>query len=141
MRSRRTLGLALIVAAQPALWTLAAIVHGRRLPVVSPFLAAAVASGEAPPPAPAEERESILRLFEFTLEFIGEISRSFESGDYTGTVIRLLIIVEVLIGALGIVSCVTVWGNGKADLVYRIVDVMGALFLFITLLLLATLVL
>jgi hypothetical protein len=39
------------------------------------------------------------------------------------------------------VSCVTVWGNGKADLVYRIVDVMGALFLFITLLLLATLVL
>lgn len=141
MRSRRALSLALIAAAQPAVWILAASEHSRQLSIASPLLATAIAGAQDPAAAPAEEGESIVRIFEFTLEFIEEISRSLESGDYAGTVIRLLIIVEVLIGALGIVSCVTVWGQGKADLVYRIVDVMGALFLFITLLLLATLVL
>jgi len=140
MRARRALSLALIAAVQPAVWMLAATLHSRRSSIASPFFATAVASAQEPPAAPAEDGASIVRIFEFTLQFIGEISRSFERGDYTGTVIRLLIIVEVLIGALGVVSCVTVWGQGKADLVYRIVDVMGALFLFISLLLLATLV-
>jgi hypothetical protein len=143
MRARRALSLAFIAAAQPAVWMLAATLHSRRSPIAMPLFATAVASAPDPLPAPLEhaeaESEGIVKLFEFTLRFIGEISRSFESGDYTGTVIRLLIIVEVLIGALGVVSCVTVWGQGKADLVYRIVDVMGALFLFISLLLLATL--
>lgn len=140
MRSRRALSLALIAAAQPAVWILAVTEHSGESSIASPLMAAAVvAPAHDPAPAPTDEGQSILRIFESTLEFIREVSKSFESGDYAGTVIRLLIIVEVLIGALGIVSCVTVWGQGKADLVYRIVDVMGALFLFITLLLLATL--
>jgi len=140
MRGRRALSLLLLAGAQPALWIFATTVHSRRMPDVADFVATAVAGAEESGPAPAEHGDGIARIFEFTLEFIGEIARSLETGDATGTIIRLLIIVEVLIGALGIVSCVTVWGQGKVDLVYRIIDVMGALFLVITLLLLATLV-
>ena len=85
---------------------------------------------------PRDENAGAARIFESALAFVREISRSLERGDYTGAVIRLLIIVEVLIAALGAVSTVTVHGKVKADLVYRIVDVMGALFILIALLLL-----
>ena len=85
---------------------------------------------------PLDESAGAARIFESALAFVREISRSLERGDFTGAVIRLLIIVEVLIAALGAVSTVTVGGKVKADLVYRIVDVMGALFILIALLLL-----
>jgi len=80
----------------------------------------------------------VVQIFEATLDFVREISRSFRRHDQAGAVVRLLVVVEVLIGTLGVVSCVTVWGQGKADLVYRIVDVMGALFLVIAMLLAAS---
>jgi hypothetical protein len=98
----------------------------------------ALASAEEAAAAPDEEQPGVVRIFEATLDFVREISRSFERRDHAGVVVRLLVIVEVLIGALGVVSCVTIWGRGKADLVYRIVDVMGALFLVIALLLTAS---
>ena len=81
--------------------------------------------------------ESVSEIFETAVEFVKESSRSLEKNGYAGVVIRLLIVIEVLIGALGFVSCITVWGKGKADLVLRIVDVMGGLFLFIALLIIA----
>lgn len=84
-----------------------------------------------------DENAGAARILESALAFVREITRSLERGDYTGAVIRLLIIVEVLIAALGVVSTITVRGKVKADLVYRIVDVMGALFILIALLLLA----
>jgi hypothetical protein len=85
---------------------------------------------------PFDENAGATHIVESVLAFVREITRSLERGDYTGAVIRLLIIVEVLIAALGAVSTVTVRGKVKADLVYRIVDVMGALFILIALLLL-----
>ncbi len=137
MRSRRAIRVFMLVAAQPVVWVLAAATHGRRLAPASSLVVGAAASGQDDATRAVTESDGVVRLFEFTLDFVGEISRSFERGDYSGAVIRLLIIVEVLIGALGVVSCITVWGKGKADLVYRIVDVMGALFLIIALLLVA----
>jgi len=95
-----------------------------------------VTSPDAGASVPLDESAGAARIFESTLAFVREISRSLERGDFTGAVIRLLIIVEVLIASLGAVSTVTVRGKVKADLVYRIVDVMGALFILIALLLL-----
>jgi hypothetical protein len=85
---------------------------------------------------PLDGTEGASGMVTSVLDFVREITRSLERGDYTGAVIRLLIIVEVLIAALGAVSSITVRGKVKADLVYRIVDVMGALFILIALLLL-----
>ena len=137
MRASRSIKLALLAAAQPVVWMVAASTHTRRVGPASSVIAGVAAGAEDDATRSAASSDGVVRLFEFTLDFVGEISRSFERGDYSGAVIRLLIIVEVLIGALGIVSCITVWGKGKADLVYRIVDVMGALFLIIALLLVA----
>jgi hypothetical protein len=95
-----------------------------------------VTSMDATDAAPAQNAGAA-RIFESALAFVREITRSLERGDDTGAVIRLLIIVEVLIAALGAVSTITLRGKVKADLVYRIVDVMGALFILIALLLLA----
>jgi hypothetical protein len=78
--------------------------------------------------------DSITRMFDTLVEFVTESSRHLETDSSTGIIVRLLIIVEVLIGALGFASCVTVWGRGKANLMFRIVEVMGALFLVIALL-------
>ena len=86
---------------------------------------------------PLDPDDAAIEVVDSVLAFVREITRSLERGDYTGAVIRLLIIVEVLIAAFGAVSTVTVRGKVKADLVYRIVDVMGALFILIALLLLA----
>jgi hypothetical protein len=143
MRGRRILSLFLLVGTQPVLWIFATTAHSRRLRVVADLIAGASANaGESAPasPDPGDPEDSIARIFGVTLRFIGDIARSLERDDPTGALIRLLIIVEVLIGAVGIVSCITVWGQGKIQLVYRIIDVMGALFLVITLMLLATLI-
>jgi hypothetical protein len=86
---------------------------------------------------PLDQRGAATDMVESVLAFVRAITHSLERGDYTGAVIRLLIIVEVLIAGLGAVSTITVRGKVKADLVYRIVDVMGALFILIALLLLA----
>lgn len=136
MRYRRTITLVSLALAQSVASLLAiSALDGNSSAASSAASATAPALGAAPP---AEQSESLVTLFQFTLDFIAAISDSFEAGDYSGAIIRLLIIVEVLIGALGVASCVTVWGKGKADLVYRIIDVMGALFLFIALLLVVT---
>ena len=137
MHHRRAIRVALpFAAALPLLW-LAALTTEPRGAAPAPMVNA-LASAEEAAAAPDEEPPGVVRIFEATLDFVREISRSFERRDHAGVVVRLLVIVEVLIGALGIVSCVTVWGRGKADLVYRIVDVMGALFLVIALLLTAS---
>ena len=86
---------------------------------------------------PAGPTGTVSKIFETAVEFVNESSRSLEKNGYVSVVIRLLIIVEVLIAAIGFASCITVWGRGTADLVFRIVDVMGGLFLFIALLLIA----
>jgi hypothetical protein len=123
----------MLAAAQPVVWVVATATYSRHAAPPSAAVVSAVASGQDD----ATRDEGVVRLFKLALDFVWEISHSFERGDYTGAVIRLLIIVEVLIAVLGVVSCVTVWGKGKADLVYRIVDLMGALFLVIALLLVA----
>jgi hypothetical protein len=133
MRSSRVIRLWMLAAAQPVAWVVAAVTYSRHAAPQPASLVSAVTSAQDDP----TRNEGVVRLFKFTLDFVGEISHSFERGDYTGAVIRLLIIVEVLIAVLGVVSCVTIWGKGKADLVYRIVDLMGALFLVIALLLVA----
>lgn len=125
-----------IAAAAPLLWLAAGTTSPRHAPRTA--VASRAAATTAPVEATGTERRDVVQIFEATLDFVREISRSFERHDYAGAVVRLLVIVEVLIGALGVVSCVTVWGAGKADLVYRIVDVMGALFLVIALLLTAS---
>ena len=137
MRSRHTVSFIALVAMQPLLWAVAASTHPE--PTVPTFSVAPVGAspGWNEDMSPQAERENVFSIYEFALDFIAEISRGFQTGDYTGAVIRLLIIVEVLIGALGFAACATVWGKGKADLVYRIVDVMGALFLIIAFSLLA----
>ena len=122
-------------AALPLLWLVAVTTVTRQAaPPTSPPVRA-LASAPEPGMPTADEHGGAVRLFESTLGVVREISRSFERGDYTGAVVRLLIIVELLIGALGAVSCVTVRGKVNADLVCRIVDVMGALFIVIALLL------
>lgn len=137
MRARRVISMVALTAAQPIVWTVAASTHARKMSEPSVLSATALSNLQGDATQAPESGDSLFRIFEFVLSFVGEISQSFERGDYTGAVIRLLIIVEVLIGALGFAACVTVWGKGKADLVYRIVDVMGALFLIIALLLVA----
>ena len=125
-------------AALPLLW-LAALTTEPRSAALAPTVSTLAIAPDAP--AASDDRQAgVVRIFESTLDFVREISRSFERRDYAGAVVRLLVIVEVLIGALGVVSCLTVWGKRKAALVYRIVDVMGALFLVIALLLAATMI-
>lgn len=132
MRRKRAIRVALTFAAAVLfLWSVAITDTRQRAPTPSAAVntVANAQMADAPP-----DGGGIVRLFESTLAFVQGITRSFERRDDSGVVVRLLIIVEVLIGALGFASCVTVWGKGKADLVYRIVDVMGALFLVIALL-------
>ena len=121
-------------AALLLLWSAAATTVIRH--TAPPATLRTVPSPDAVASVPLDESAGAARIFESALVFVREISRSLERGDFTGAVIRLLIIVEVLIAALGAVSTVTVGGKVKADLVYRIVDVMGALFILIALLLL-----
>lgn len=137
MRTGRASRIALVFgAALPLLWLVAATTDTRQTASsISPGVST-LASVPSTAAAAADESAAVVRLFESTLGFVREISRSFERGDYTGAVVRLLIIVEVLIAALGAVSGLTVRGKVNADLVYRIVDVMGALFIIIALLLL-----
>jgi hypothetical protein len=123
-------------AALPLLWLVVATTDIRQTASSASSPAVTILARPPGTGAPsADTPDGVNRLFEATLGFVREISRSFERGDYAGAVIRLLIIVEVLIAALGAVSCVTVRGKVNADLVYRIVDVMGALFILIALLL------
>jgi hypothetical protein len=121
-------------AALLLLWSAAATTVLRH--AAPPAASRSVISTGATTSAALDDGDDAARIVESTLAFARAISRSLERGDYTGAVIRLLIIVEVLIAALGAVSTVTVRGKVKADLVYRIVDVMGALFILIALLLL-----
>jgi hypothetical protein len=121
-------------AALPLLWLAATTVTRQTASPTSPPVSTVVSAPDISV-APTDESGGAVRLFEATLGVVREISRSFERGDYTGAVVRLLIIVEVLIAGLGAVSCVTVRGKVNADLVFRIVDVMGALFIVIALLL------
>ena len=103
----------------------------------APSTAIRTAASADPAAAPASDASSaVAEIFESTLDFLREVSRSLEHGGYSGAIIRLLIVVEVLIATLGVVSTVTVGGKVTADLVYRIVDVMGALFIILALLLL-----
>jgi hypothetical protein len=93
-----------------------------------------------PDPAPRHLPEStggVVDVFEIAMAFVTAATRRLEEGGAQGVIIRLLVIVEVLIAALGVICCVTVWGRGKADLVLKIIDVMGSLFLVITLLIAA----
>ena len=120
-------------AALLLLWSAAATTVIRH--PASPAPLHTVTAPDAEATASFDDTAGAARIFASALAFVREISRSLERGDYTGAVIRLLIIVEVLIAALGAVSTVTVGGKVKADLVYRIVDVMGALFILIALLL------
>jgi len=121
-------------AALPLLWLVATTTDIRRsAPPGAVHIMARADDGTAPS---LDESRRLVGLLESTLAFVREISRSLERGDYIGAVIRLLIIVEVLIATFGAVSTVTVRGKVKADLVCRIVNVMGALFLMIALLLL-----
>ena len=122
-------------AALLLLWSAAATTVLRH--TAPPAALRSVTLTDAATPVSLDESADAARIFASALAFVREISRSLERGDYAGAVIRLLIIVEVLIAALGAVSTVTVRGKVKADLVYRIVDVMGALFILIALLLLA----
>jgi hypothetical protein len=92
-------------------------------------LAAAVAEG--PRQAEPDPGSGIVEIFQIAVAFVAAVTRSAGDGEATAALIRLLVIVEVLIAALGFVCCVTVWGRGKAALVFRIVDVMGSLFLII----------
>lgn len=139
MHHQRAIRVALpFAAALPLLW-LAALTTEPRGAAPAPMVST-LASAPDRAEAPDARQAGVVRVFEATLDFVREISRSFERRNYAGAVVRLLVIVEVLIGALGVVSCMTVWGKGKAALVYRIVDVMGALFLVIALLLAATMV-
>jgi hypothetical protein len=137
MLPERARGIALALgAALLLLWSAAATTVIRH--TAPPAALRSVTSPDAAVSDPLDESAAAARIFESALAFVREISRSLERGDYTGAVIRLLIIVEVLIAALGAVSTVTVHGKVKADLVYRIVDVMGALFILIALLLLGS---
>jgi hypothetical protein len=94
-----------------------------------------------PDPAPPRLSESpdggVVDIFQIAVEFVTAATRRLEEGGAQGVIIRLLVIVEVLIAALGVICCITVWGRGKADLVLKIIDVMGSLFLVITLLIAA----
>ena len=121
-------------AAVPLLWMMAAVVDRRGPPPPSQTVQLVSPAPEVAPQH-GDARTAVVRLFEATLEFVQEIARSFERRDYPGAIVRLLIIVEVLLGGIGIVSCMSVWDADRAKLVYRIVDVMGALFLVIALLL------
>ena len=95
----------------------------------------AVAAAEGPPrPDPGR---GIVEIFQIAVTFVAAVTRSVEDSEATAALIRLLVIVEVLIAALGIVCCVTVWGRGKAALVFRIIDVMGSLFLIIAMMIAA----
>jgi hypothetical protein len=97
--------------------------------------------GLRPDPAPLRLPESpdggVVDIFQIAVEFVTAATRRLEEGGAQGVIIRLLVIVEVLIAALGVICCITVWGRGKADLVLKIIDVMGSLFLVITLLIAA----
>lgn len=134
MRRERAIRIALTFGTALFLLCVGVATTGTRQ-AVPPTAIGTVPSAERAAVPPPDGTDGVARLFESTLAFVREISRSLERGGYTGAVIRLLIIVEVLIAALGAVSCVTVGGKVKADLVYRIVDVMGALFIIIALLL------
>ena len=135
MRPERARNIALAFgAALLLLWSAAATTVIRH--TAPPVTLRSVTSTDAAA-VPVDQHGATTDMVDSVLAFVREITRSLERGDYTGAVIRLLIIVEVLITALGAVSTITVHGKVKADLVYRIVDVMGALFLLIALLLLA----
>jgi hypothetical protein len=134
MRPERAIRVALTFGAALFLLCLGVATTGTRQAAPSTAVSTVSNAEGATVPRP-DGTDGVARLFESTLAFVQEISRSLARGGYTGAVIRLLIIVEVLIAALGAVSCVTVGGKVKADLVYRIVDVMGALFIIIALLL------
>jgi hypothetical protein len=136
MHRERAIRVALTCGAALLLWLSAATMDTRQ-PAPSPAVGPAASAEPAATPAPASDViTGVAQIFESALAFLREISRGLERGGYTGAVIRLLIVVEVLIAAVGVVSSVTVGGQIKADLVYRIVDVMGALFIIIVLLLL-----
>lgn len=127
MRCRRAMRIAFgCAAALSVLLALAATRTTRPIPV--PAHAPLEVVRDAPP-------AGLVQLLASVLDVVREVSRSFQRRDDTGATVRLLVIVEVLIGALGIASCVTVRSRDKADLVYRIIDVMGALFLAVALLL------
>ncbi len=85
----------------------------------------------------AESAGGVVDVFEIAVAFVTAATRRLEEGGAPGVIIRLLVIVEVLIAALGVICCMTVWGRGKADLVLKIIDVMGSLFLVIALLIAA----
>ena len=129
MRCSRGMRIAFGCAA--ALSVLVTLVATWTSPPLVPSHAVAVAARDEPRAPPA----GLVQLFTSVLDVVREVSRSFQRRDDTSATARLLVIVEVLIGALGIASCLTVRGRDKADLVYRIIDVMGALFLAVALLL------
>jgi hypothetical protein len=135
MHRKRAIRVALTVGAALLLLCFSAATMDTRQPAPSPAVGTAAGGGSAAPPA-SDATTGVAQIFESTLAFLREISRGLDRGGRTAAVIRLLIVVEVLIAALGVVSSVTVAGKVKADLVYRIVDVMGALFIIIVLLLL-----
>jgi len=135
MRRERAIRVALTFGAALLLLWWSAVTMDTRQPAPSPAIDTAASAEPAATPAP-DATAGVARIFESTLAFLREISRGLDRGSRTAAVIRLLIVVEVLIAALGVVSSVTVGGKVKADLVYRIVDVMGALFIIIVLLLL-----
>lgn len=97
----------------------------------------AFAVAEAPPHVEPEPGSGVTAIFQIAVTFVAAIMRGVEDGETTTALIRLLVIVEVLIAALGVVCCATVWGRGKAALVFRIIDVMGSLFLIIAMMIAA----
>jgi hypothetical protein len=131
-RARRV---ALTFAAAVTLLWMSALVDRRGPPAQAAIVQLAPSSTDAPPGT--DVRPAVVRVFEATLDFVQEVARSFDRRDYMGAVVRLLVIVEVLLGGIGVVICMSVWDAHRARLVYRIVDVMGALFLVIALLLFA----
>jgi hypothetical protein len=135
MRRERAIRVALTFGAALLLLWLSAGTMDTRQPAPSPAVDTAATAEPAAAP-PSDAATGVAQIFESTLAFLREISRGLDRGGRTAAVIRLLIVVEVLIAALGVVSSVTVGGKVKADLVYRIVDVMGALFIIMVLLLL-----
>ena len=136
MRRERAIRIALTFAAALLLLSLG-VATTDTAETAPPAAVGSVANVElAAVSAPDEGGGVVARLFESVPGFVRQISRSLERGDDVGAIIRLLIIVEVLIASLGAVSSVTAGGKVKAELIYRIVDVMGALFIIIALLLL-----